>query len=374
MRGAKYILALTLAMAGASALAYNGGYENHYIDEIAGYTGYGNDDIMYAEPFPNAAKNQVFAQCRAVTSLNLSGQSVSEIGNASFAYMGITSLTIPSCVQSVGYISFGGCSNLTEVSCDSWNWADGTADIEDKEPFRDCFKLKTLRVSGAAAEPPTSFVVTEIFTELTTVCCPASKVSLWQTAYPSLTVTGVSQSNTPGLQLGAAPTVFTAASAYEAANAVSAMNISLTDEDVAAGLDPKYLRVVAVPVGGGFVASRGEPAGFAAAPLSSEVCYYAYVDVDPAEVPAPIIGSGSGSPMSVVQGADGVEVGIVVNNAVQGLWYGCEAKDSLSEPFVNDIDSFRRAPEGGVVVIPCTKRTSEAAFFRVKVVAAKPTE
>ena len=117
MRGAKHVLALTLVVAGASALAYNGGYENHYIDEMAGYTGYGNDDIMYAEPFPNAAKNQVFAQCRAATSLNLSGQSVSEIGNASFAYMGITALTIPSCVQSVGYISFGGCSNLGGRHC-----------------------------------------------------------------------------------------------------------------------------------------------------------------------------------------------------------------------------------------------------------------
>ena len=169
MRGAKYILALTLAMAGASALAYNGGYENHYIDEIAGYDGYGNDDIMYAEPFPNAAKNQVFAQCRAATTLNLSGQSVPAIGDASFAYMRITTLTIPSCVHSVGYISFGGCSNLTEVSCDSWNWADGTENIEDKEPFRDCFILKTLRVSDAAAAPPTSFSVTNIFTELTTV-------------------------------------------------------------------------------------------------------------------------------------------------------------------------------------------------------------
>ena len=60
MRGAKYILALTLAMAGASALAYdNGGgngYENHYpTNDIAGYAGYGNDDIMYAEPFVGLA-------------------------------------------------------------------------------------------------------------------------------------------------------------------------------------------------------------------------------------------------------------------------------------------------------------------------------
>ena len=216
MRGAKHVLALTLVMAGASALAYNGGYENHYIDEIAGYTGYGNDDIMYAEPFPNAAKNQVFAQCRAVTSLNLSGQNVSEIGNASFAYMGITSLTIPSCVQSVGYISFGGCSNLTEVSCDSWNWADGTADIEDKEPFRDCFKLKTLRVSGDAAEPPTSFVVTEIFTELTTVSCPESKVLLWQAAYPTLTITGVPETTSTmlGLMNGTRSAAFSAAAFF----------------------------------------------------------------------------------------------------------------------------------------------------------------
>lgn len=374
MRGVKYILALTLAMAGASALAYNGGYENHYVDEIAGYTGYGNDDIMYAEPFPNAAKNQVFAQCRAVTSLNLSGQSVvSEIGNASFAYMGITSLTIPSCVQSVGYISFGGCSNLTEVSCDSWNWADGTADIEDKEPFRDCFKLKTLRVSGSAAEPPTSFDVTVVFTELTTVYCPASKVSLWQAAYPSLTIIGVPEATTFGLMNGTFSAAFSAASPEEAAEIASAMEVVLTEEDVAAGLKPEYLCVVVAPVGNVVPPSQGSMDSFSATPTSGDVSYYAYVDVNPETVEAPIIGSSTGSPMPVVQDSDGVKVDIYVNNAVQGLWYGCEVKDALSDPFVYDVDSFVRAPEGGIVVVPCTKRTSEAAFFRVRVTATKPT-
>lgn len=377
MRGAKYILALTLVMAGASALAYNGGYENHYVDEIAGYTGYGNDDIMYAEPFPNAAKNQVFAQCRAATSLNLSGQSVSEIGNASFAYMRIPTLTIPSCVHSVGYISFGGCSNLTEVSCDSWNWADGTANIEDKEPFRDCFKLKTLKVSGDAAEPPTSFDVTVVFTELTTVSCPESKVSLWQAAYPTLTITGVPEATTAtlGLQNGKFSAVFSAASPEEAAEIASAMGVVLTDEDVAAGLKPEYLCTVAAPVGGVVLPVQWNPDSFSSAPMSGDVSYYAYVDVNPDTVPAPVIGSGTGtgSPMSVAQGPDGVEVGIVVNNAIQGLWYGCEVKDSLSDPFVYDVDSFDRAPADGVVVIPCTTRTSEAAFFRVRVTATKPT-
>ena len=375
MRGAKHVLALTLVMAGASALAYNGGYENHYIDKISGYDGYGNDDIMYAEPFPNAAKNQVFAQCRAATSLNLSGQSVSEIGNASFAYMGITTLTIPSCVQSVGYISFGGCSNLTEVSCDSWNWADGTADIEDKEPFRDCFKLKTLRVSAAAEKPPTSFDVTEIFPELTTVYCPTSTVSFWEEAYPTLTITGDPElapaATSFGLQNGKFA-AFSAASPEEAAEIASAMGVALTDDDVAAGLDVQYLRVVAAPVGGLVLPSQGNPDSFSATPTSGDVSYYAYVDVNPDTVPAPIIGSSTGSPMPVVQDSDGVKVDIYVNNAVQGLWYGCEVKDALSDPFVYDVDSFVRAPEGGIVVVPCTKRTSEAAFFRVRVTATKP--
>ena len=378
MRGAKYVLALTLVMAGASAFAYNGGYENHYIDEMAGYTGYGNDDIMYAEPFPNAAKNQVFAQCRAVTSLNLSGQSVSEIGNASFAYMGITSLTIPSCVHSVGYISFGGCSNLTEVSCDSWNWADGTADIEDKEPFRDCFKLKTLRVSAAAEKPPTSFDVTEIFPELTTVYCPTSTVSFWEEAYPTLTITGDPElapaATSFGLQNGKFA-AFSAASPEEAAEIASAMGVALTDDDVAAGLDVQYLRVVAAPVGGLVLPSQGNPDSIASTPSTGDIDYCAYVDVNPDTVPTPIIGAVDSAAMTVEQDDAGVAIGISILNAIQGLWYGCEVKDSLADPaFVNDLPSFRRAPEDGTLVIPCTKRTSEAAFFRVKVKASKPTE
>ena len=356
MRGAKYILALTLAMAGASALAYNGGYENHYIDEMAGYDGYGNDDIMYAEPFPNAAKNQVFAQCRAATSLNLSGQGVSEIGNASFAYMRIPTLTIPSSVQSVGYISFGGCSNLTEVSCDSWNWADGTENIEDKEPFRDCFILKTLRVSDAAAALPTSFSVTNIFTELTTVYCPAREAENWEEAYPTLTIIPVG--TVINLLNGTVTDAFPADSQEEAdAFVAESVVVVLTDEDIAAGLDIKYVRAVAVPVDGG----QG---------------YVAYVDVNPAEVPAPVIGSHAGPPMTVDQDASGVEVGITVSNAVQGLWYGCEVKDSLAAPaFANDLDSFVRAPDGdGDCEVPCTRRVSESAFYRVKVKASKPTE
>ena len=80
--------------------------------------------------------------------------------------------------------------------------------------------------------------------------------------------------------------------------------------------------------------------------------------------------------MTVDQDASGVEVGITVSNAVQGLWYGCEVKDSLADPaFSNDLDSFVRAPDGdGDCEVPCTRRVSESAFYRVKVKASKPTE
>lgn len=378
MRGAKSILALALAMAGASALAYNGGYENHYpTNGIAGYDGYGNDDIMLAKPFPNAALNQVFAQCKAISTIDLADQSVPAIGNASFAYCSVPTLTIPSCVHSVGYISFGGCSNLTEVSCDSWNWADGTENLEDKEPFRDCFKLKTLRVSGDAAEPPTSFDVTEIFTELTTVYCPASETNDWEAAYPSLTIVGIPEatSTTLGLMNGTSSAAFSAAGPQEAAEVASAMEILLTEEDIEAGLDSRYLRVFVTPVGGGWLPDQGNPDSIASTPGAGDIDYCAYVDVNPDTVPTPIIGAVDSAAMTVEQDGAGVAIGISILNAIQGLWYGCEVKDSLADSaFVNDLPSFRRAPEDGTLVIPCTKRTSEAAFYRVKVKASKPTE
>ena len=364
MRGAKYILALTLAMAGASALAHNGGYENGNLVDVAGYAGYGEDTTETATPTGDDALTMLYAQCKALKSLDLS--QVGAIGDAAFAYSAVTSIVLTANISSVGYISFGGCSNLTEVSCDSWNWANGTANIEDKEPFRDCFKLTTLRVSGDAASPPESFSVTNTFDVLTTVYCPTSTVSAWEAAYPSLTIIGdpeLAPSPAPApapvhtllsLTNGTVSAAFSLPSPDDAdAYAETNIVVVLTGDDEEAGLITNYLRAVIAPA-----ANEGE--------------YYAYVDVNPDTVPAPIIGSHTGAPMTVDQDPSGVKVGISVSNAVLGLWYGCEVKNSLADPFVNDLDSFVRAPADGVVVIPCTKRVSESAFFRVRVTATKP--
>ena len=362
MRGAKFILALTLAMAGASALAYNGGYENGNLVDVADYAGYGEDTTETATPTGDDALTMLYAQCKALKSLDLS--QVGAIGDAAFAYSAVTSIVLTANISSVGYISFGGCSNLTEVSCDSWNWADGTENLEDKEPFRDCFKLKTLRVSGDAAEPPTSFSVTNTFDVLTTVYCPTSTVSAWEAAYPSLTIIGdpeLAPSPAPvhtllSLTNGTVSAAFSLPSPDDAdVYAETNIVVVLTGDDEEAGLITNYLRAVIAPA-----ANEGE--------------YYAYVDVNPAKVPAPVIGSHDGPPMTVDQDPSGVEVGISVSNAVLGLWYGCEVKNSLADPFVNDLDSFVRAPENGDCTVPCTKRVSESAFYRVKVKASKPTE
>lgn len=364
MRGAKYILALTLAMAGASALAHNGGYENGNLVDVAGYAGYGEDTTETDTPTGDDALTMLYAQCKALKSLDLS--QVGAIGDAAFAYSAVTSIVLTANISSVGYISFGGCSNLTEVSCDSWNWADGTENLEDKEPFRDCFKLTTLRVSGDAAEPPTSFSVTNTFDVLTTVYCPTSTVSAWEAAYPSLTIIGdpeLAPSPAPApapvhtllsLTNGTVSAAFSLPSPDDAdVYAETNIVVVLTGDDEEAGLITNYLRAVIAPA-----ANEGE--------------YYAYVDVNPDTVPAPIIGSSTGSPMPVVQYSDGVKVDISVCNAIQGLWYGCEVKNSLADSFVNDPNSFVRAPKNGDCTVPCPKRTSEAAFFRVRVTATKP--
>lgn len=381
MRGAKYILALTLAMASASALAYNGGYENSYIGEIAGYTGYGNQSVETTIVTPAASEARgrgYFAQFKGLHQLDLSN--VEELGDAVFAYSAVTSIVLTANITSVGYISFGGCSNLTEVTSESWNWADGTTSLEDKEPFRDCFVLVTLRVSGDAAELPESFSVTNIFTKLTTVYCPESKTNAWHEAYPTLEIIGVLEntSTSYGLLNGTHSGVFSAASPEGAAEIASAMTILLTEEDEAAGLDVMYLRAVvaAAPAGGGSAPSQG--GGYASTfdalggDTGGDDGYYAYVDVNPDTVSSPAISS-----MSMEQLDDGVVVTLSVNSAIQGLWYGCEVKDSLSDPaFANDLDSFRRAPSGGIVVVTCTNLTegAESAFYRVKVKASKPTE
>ena len=157
------------------------GYENN-LDGTKVAGGYGDYTTTSAKPTAAQAKTQQFAQCKKLTSLDLSA--ATEIGDAAFAYSAMTTLTIPANVTKVGFISFGGCTNLTSVTVKSWAWATGTADLAKKEPFRDCTKLTTLTVPGGVP----AVDVKALFAALTTILCPAANVAAWKAAYPSLTV------------------------------------------------------------------------------------------------------------------------------------------------------------------------------------------
>lgn len=159
------------------------------------------------------------------------------------------------------------------------------------------------------------------------------------------------------LSTGDYSAVFTAADQAEADAIVSSrVNIVLSDEDVASGLEAKYVKAFAVAV-------SGQPG-----------VYQAYVGVNEETVPVPEIGDDDASPMQITTTSSGSSVGITVANAVKGLWYGCQVKSSLTDPFENDVSSFKRAESDGAVVISCSERTGGSAFFRVVVTASPPTE
>ena len=149
------------------------GYENS-LDGTKVAGGYGDYTTTSAKPTAAQAKTQQFAQCKKLTSLDLSA--VTEIGDAAFAYSAMTTLTIPANVTKVGFISFGGCTNLTSVTVKSWNWATGTTDLLKKEPFRDCTRLTTLTVPGGVP----SVDVKAIFQNLKTIYCPSANLAAWK--------------------------------------------------------------------------------------------------------------------------------------------------------------------------------------------------
>ena len=146
-----------------------------------------------------------------------------------------------------------------------------------------------------------------------------------------------------------------------AAAVVATIAPTLTAEDEEAGLDARYLTVIAEPVAG------------------QDKTYRAVVDVNPATVAEPQIVAPSGAseenPVVVEKDEDGkTKVSVTIDNAVIGLWYGYEVSDALgaSAAFENDAGSFKRAGANGSVTIQGSPRTAPSGFFRVKVLPTSP--
>ena len=143
--------------------------------------------------------------------------------------------------------------------------------------------------------------------------------------------------------------------------AAADVTVTLTTEDVAAGLEAQYLKVVAEPVAG----ESGK--------------YKAVVAVNPETVGAPFVGVGESAveddPVKVEDVVGGKEVSVSITNAVKGLWYGYEVADELGATavFGNDVGSFERA-KGAAHTVKGSPRTQPSGFFRVKVLPARPEE
>lgn len=154
---------------------------------------------------------------------------------------------------------------------------------------------------------------------------------------------------------------FTAASKEEADAYAATLVPRLTREDVSAGLETSYLKVVA---------NEADESG----------AYTLAVAIDPAMVAAPVISGGEDSAggdkaFVVTEGEEGVSISVVIENAVKGLWYGYEVKDVLGdeEAFENDVDSFTRALGSKYRLKASTPRPAKSSgFFRVKALPANP--
>ncbi len=154
-----------------------------------------------------------------------------------------------------------------------------------------------------------------------------------------------------------------AADSQEAADELVAnAKPALSDDDVYAGLEPQYLKIVAQPVDG----EAGK--------------YKAAVVVNPDTAGVPVMaqiedGETTIDPLTVESDEEGSKVTVGVSNATVGLWYGFIWTDSLGDkPFENDVESFKRATFTSVKIESKAEaaKSAQKAFFRVKVLPAKP--
>ena len=111
----------------------------------------GDAYVRFSENFYYYTSNDelgdyVFADCSGLTSLTIPS-GVTSIGSEAFSgCSGLTSLTIPSSVTSIGYSAFEGCSGLTSLTIPS------SVTSIDKNAFQGCSGLTSLTLPSSVTE------------------------------------------------------------------------------------------------------------------------------------------------------------------------------------------------------------------------------
>ena len=203
------------------------GYEN----SLANTTEYGfRDDSVTSFTKSSSVAASQYAQCPNLKSADLTG--VTSIGDAAFAYSGLTSVTIPAGCSEIGYIAFGGCSNLTTLTVSDFSWYDA-----NKEPFAECSKLTTVTVNSTAVTPP-NFNLKSVFSSLSKIYVPTQTyVSRWNQYIVNNGISGVSVAITP-------PNYFSVA--YDFDGGVSGVTVPAT-------IKTNTLTTISAPTKSGYV-------------------------------------------------------------------------------------------------------------------------
>lgn len=178
MKYVKQLALIAFAIVSGYAFAYNGGYENSLLTDTVinsvTYKGFGEASRTSVAPVGAVTYGQ-YAQMRALKSVDLS--KVTSIADAGFAYSTMTSATLSASIDApskLGFIAFGGCTNLTTLTVSGFGWYDAA-----KEPFRDCTKLTTL-VADCAPPSIGSTAFAALFPNVNVIKVAKEQKAAWQ--------------------------------------------------------------------------------------------------------------------------------------------------------------------------------------------------
>ena len=141
-----------------AAVTYNG--RNYSVTQIDNWTFDGCDGLtsLIIPSSVESLGSYSFYMCGGLASVSIPN-TLTSIGTKAFANCGLTSVTIPNSVSAIGESAFIYCRNLTQVNWNAVNVTDYPEYISyghDNPPFKDCYNLSTVIFGDSVQTIPNS--------------------------------------------------------------------------------------------------------------------------------------------------------------------------------------------------------------------------